>query len=215
VQIDDSGGLHIAAFDDQAPETEPGYLAPELMGAEAPRKTEPRVQVYAAGALGFELLTGHVPPGNPNELNNPLSDTIRMALAPDRRERFGDLNQLLDAIEAVQARPPAEGERNIFAALRGRFARPPPEKEALARLIEKLGSLEVLVAQLSRAQAKLDAAKELDQLEGEWADRDTEVAKAKARLQTAGDQLKALRAKFEASVSTDPSLTAPRIKGSP
>ena len=168
VQIDDSGGLHIAAFDDHAPETEPGYLAPELMGPEAPRKSEPRVQVYAAGALGFELLTGHVPPGNPNELNNPLADTIRMALAPDRRERFGDLNQLLDAIEAVQARPPAEGERNIFAALRGRFARPPPEKEALARLIEKLGSLEVLVAQLSRAQAKLDAAQRQSL---EWIDR--------------------------------------------
>ena len=45
VQIDDSGGLHLAQFDDQAPESEPGYLAPELHGADAPRKSEPRVQV--------------------------------------------------------------------------------------------------------------------------------------------------------------------------
>src|SRR5712691_4456630 len=69
LQIDDSGGLHLAQFDDQAPESEPGYLAPELHGADAPRKSEPRVQVYAAGALGFELLTGHRAPGNPAELS--------------------------------------------------------------------------------------------------------------------------------------------------
>jgi hypothetical protein len=39
VQIDDSGGLHLLAFDDQAPEIEPGYLAPEIHGADAPRKS--------------------------------------------------------------------------------------------------------------------------------------------------------------------------------
>jgi tetratricopeptide (TPR) repeat protein len=156
VQIDDTGGLHLAAFDDKAPETEPGYLAPELLQVDAPRKSEPRVQVYAAGALGFELLTGHVPPGNPAELSGPLGDIVRMALAPDRRERFGDLSQLQDALEGVQPRPPAEGERNIFAALRARWTRPPPEKEALARLIEKLGSLETQVAALAKAQTKLE-----------------------------------------------------------
>ncbi len=135
VQIDDSGGLHLVPFDDQSPETEPGYLAPELLAADAPRKSEPRVQVFAAGALGFELLTGHVPPGNLSELSGPLGDIVRMALAPDRRERFGDLTQLLDALEGVQPRPPAEGERNIFSALRSRWIRPPPEKEAVARLM--------------------------------------------------------------------------------
>ncbi len=158
VQIDDTGGLHLGAFDDQAPEPEPGYLAPELLASDAPRKSEPRVQVYAAGALGFELLTGHVPPGNPAELTGPLGDIIRMALAPDRRERFGDLTQLHDALEGVQPRPPAEGERNIFAALRTRWMRPPPEKEAVARIIEKLAQLEGQVAQLGKAQAKLDAS---------------------------------------------------------
>lgn len=158
VQIDDSGGLHLAPFDDAAPETEPGYLAPELLGAEAPRKSEPRVQVFAAGALGYELLTGHVPPGNPAELSGPLGDIVRLALAPDRRERFGDLSQLYDAVEGVQPRPPAEGERNIFAALRTRWTRAPLEKEAVARIIEKLGQLEAQVAQLSKAQGRLDAS---------------------------------------------------------
>ena len=111
VQIDDAGGLHLAAFDDQAPETEPGYLAPELLAPDAPRKNEPRVQVYAAGALGFELLTGHVPPGNLAELTGPLGDIVRMAVSPDRRERFGGVTELLDAIESVHPRPPAEGDR--------------------------------------------------------------------------------------------------------
>src|SRR5437868_11896928 len=95
VQIDDSGVLHLAPFDDQAPETEPGYLAPELLAADAPRKSEPRVQVFAAGALGFELLTGQrlAEAGQVTgpELAGPLGDIIRMALAADRRERFGDL----------------------------------------------------------------------------------------------------------------------------
>jgi tetratricopeptide (TPR) repeat protein len=158
VQIDDSGGLHLLAFDDQAPEIEPGYLAPELHGADAPRKSEPRVQVYAAGALGFELLTGHMPPGNLAELTGPLGDIVKMALAPDRRERFGDLTQLQDALEGVQPRPPAEGERNIFNSLRTRWMRAPMEKEAVARLIEKLGQIEMQVTQLAKAQARIDGA---------------------------------------------------------
>ncbi|MCA1827798.1 MAG: hypothetical protein ABR567_15780 [Myxococcales bacterium] len=155
--IDDSGALHLAQFDDQAPETEPGYLAPELHGADAPRKSEPRVQVYAAGALGFELLTGHRAPGNPAELSGPLGDIVRMALSPDRRERFGDLTQLYDAVEGVQPRPPPEGERNIFNAMRTRFSRVAPEKEALARLIEKVGALEAQIAHLAKAQTRIEA----------------------------------------------------------
>ena len=167
VQIDDSGGLHLAQFDDQAPESEPGYLAPELHGADAPRKSEPRVQVYAAGALDFELLTEHRAPGNPAELSGPLGDIVRIALAPDRRERFGDLTQLHDAVEGVQPRPPAEGERNILGALRTRFTRVAPEKEALARLIEKVGALETQIGHLAKAQSKLDAAQRqaLEQLD--------------------------------------------------
>jgi len=76
------------------------------------------------------------------ELSGALGDVVRIALAPDQRARFGDLKQLHDAVEVVQPRPPSEGERNILSALRMRFSRPPPEKEALARLIEKLHQLE-------------------------------------------------------------------------
>src|SRR5262249_25780176 len=96
--------------------------------------------------------------GNPAELSGPLGDIVRMALAPDRRERFGDLRQLGDAVEGVQPRPPAEGERNILGALRTKLSRVAPEKEALARLIEKVGALEAQIAHLAKAQSRLDAA---------------------------------------------------------
>ncbi len=159
LQIDDSGVLLLAPFDDQAPESEPGYLAPELHAADAPRKSEPRVQVYAAGALGYEMLTGQRAKGHPPgpELSGPLGDIVRMALVADRRERFGDLTQLQDAVEGAQPRPPAEGERNILGALRARWSRPPPEKEAVAKLIERLHQLEAQVQQIVKAGAKLEA----------------------------------------------------------
>jgi tetratricopeptide (TPR) repeat protein len=151
LEIDEGGGLHLSAFDEHKGEAEPAYLAPELRGPEAPPHNEPRVQVYAAGALGYELITGKPPPQRPlgSELRSPLGDVVRVALSADRRERFGDLNQLQDALMEVQGRAPAEGERNILMALRTRFVRPPLEKEAVARLIEKVAALEQQVAKLS------------------------------------------------------------------
>jgi tetratricopeptide (TPR) repeat protein len=161
VQIDDAGGLHVDGFDEDAPEAEPGYMAPELLAADAPPKTDQRVQVYAAGALGYELLTGKLAPQPGHapgpELSGALGDIVRKALSPGPQERYGDLKQLHDAVEVVQPRPPAEGERNILSAVRTRFSRPPPEKEALAKLIEKLHHLETQVAQLSKIQSRLEA----------------------------------------------------------
>src|SRR5439155_1191714 len=162
VRIDDVGGLHVEGFDEQAPEAEPAYLAPELLSADAPDKNDPKVQVYAVGVLGYELLTGRLapPPGQAPgpELTGPLGDVVRRALAVDRRERIEDLRELHEAVEEIQPRPPAEGERNILSALRNRFSRPPPEKEALAKMIDKLHQLEAQVAQLGKAQARLQAS---------------------------------------------------------
>src|ERR1700682_1316313 len=111
VGIDEQGALHLAPFDDRQPELEPGYLAPELLSADAPRKSEPRVQVYAPGALGYGVLTGRDPrAGLDAELPAPLGDIVKLALAQDRRERFGDLTQLYDAVEGAQPRPaPGQG----------------------------------------------------------------------------------------------------------
>ena len=162
VRIDDAGGLHVEAFDEQAPEAEPAYLAPELLSADAPDKNDPKVQVYAAGVLGYELLTGRLapPPGHAAgpELTGSLGDVVRRALAVDRRGRIEDLRQLHEAVEEVQPRPPSEGERNILSALRNRFSRTSPEKEGVAKLIDRLHQLETQVAQLGKAQARLEAS---------------------------------------------------------
>ena len=120
------------------------------------------MQVYAAGVLGYELLTGRLapPPGQAPgpELTGPLGDVVRRALAVDRRERIEDLRELHEAVEEIQPRPPAEGERNILSALRNRFSRTSSEKEAAAKLIDRLHQLETQVAQLGKAQARLEAS---------------------------------------------------------
>ena len=160
VELDDNGGLHLAPFDDEAPEEEPGYLAPELLAADAPRKSEPRVQVYAAGALGYELLTGKRLAENarvtPAELSGPLGDIVLVALAADRRERFGDLTQLYDAVEGVQKRLPVEQEKQLLNGIRARAARAGMEKEALAKVIEKVTQLESQLALSGKALSRLD-----------------------------------------------------------
>ena len=162
VRIDDAGGLHVEAFDEEAPEAEPAYLAPELLSADAPDKNDPKVQVYAAGVLGYELLTGRLAPPPDHaagpELTGSLGDVVRRALAVDRRGRIEDLRQLHEAVEEVQPRPPSEGERNILSALRNRFSQASLEKEAVAKLIDRLHQLETQVAQLGKAQARLEAS---------------------------------------------------------
>src|SRR5207302_9720196 len=104
VRIDDAGALHVEAFDEQAPEAEPAYLAPELLSPDAPDKNDPKVQVYAAGVLGYELLTGkHAPlSGHSTDLSGPLGEVLQLALASDRRTRIEDLKQLEEAVEGVQ-----------------------------------------------------------------------------------------------------------------
>src|SRR5207249_8279498 len=82
----------------------------------------------------------------------------QLALASDRRTRIEDLKQLEEAVEGVQPRPPAEGERNILVSLRHRSSRPPPEKDAVARLIDRLQQLETQVATLGRVQSRMEAA---------------------------------------------------------
>jgi tetratricopeptide (TPR) repeat protein len=162
IRIDDNGGLRLEPLDEEAPEADPAYLAPELLSHDAPDKNDLKVQVYAAGVLGYELLTGKLAPpsGHPvgPELSGPLGDVVRLALAPDRRTRIEDLKQLEEAVEAVQPRPPAEGERNILAALRNRFSRPPEKDAALTRLVDRVHQLETQVATLGKAQARMEAA---------------------------------------------------------
>src|SRR5712692_1266532 len=149
VHLDPSGSIQLARFDEKRADDEPGYLAPELLERGAPAKTEPRVQVYAAGALGYELLTGQPAPdprkGPGPELTGPVADLVRIAMARDRRERFGDLQQLREAVDGLQRPAGADSERQAFAALVARGEKwagmPEMDRAALAKLIEHVSHL--------------------------------------------------------------------------
>jgi len=149
VQLDANGNMSVLPFSESRPEDEIGFLAPELLGADAPAKDDPRVQVYAAGAFGYELLTGQPPPdprvGPGRELAGPLGDVLRLAMAKDRRERFATLEELRQAIDAIQRNVGADKERLAFAALAARSEKwtaiPDLDRAAIAKLIEHVAQL--------------------------------------------------------------------------
>jgi tetratricopeptide (TPR) repeat protein len=150
VQMDPSGAILLARFDEKRADDETGYHAPELLERGAPAKTEPRVQVYAAGALGYELLTGQPAPdprkGPGPELAGPFGDLVRIAMARDRRERFGDLQQLREAVDGLQRPAGADSERQAFAALVVRAEKwagmPDLDRAALAKLIDHISHVD-------------------------------------------------------------------------
>ena len=85
-------------------------VPPELLAGDAP---DVRADVWAAGALAFELATGERPDGRRSvrevrpELPRWLDRTIATALAPDRDARYGDVRAFADALE----RPTEDGPR--------------------------------------------------------------------------------------------------------
>ena len=163
VQLDESGGISLLPLDERQAKLEPGYLAPEMLDADGPnlKPSEPRVQVYAAGVLGYVLLTGRAPPdprtGPGAELSGPLGDIVRLALASDRRERFGDLTQLADAAAGVQPRVGAEREHQVFAALYARaskWGQPEVSSELIAQVEKLTARFEEMRARVDRFQSR-------------------------------------------------------------
>ncbi len=101
------------------------YAAPELRKGSA-LPYDPRVLVYAAGALGYELVTLFPLADEAGaELIGPLAPVIRKAIAPDRKKRYRNLDEMARAIEEIQARPSAAEERLILDAV----ATTPPAKK--------------------------------------------------------------------------------------
>lgn len=101
----------------------PGYIAPEVFRGEPPT---PASDVYAAGALLFELLTGHpafdevslgalfdhqlhAPPPRAHPycplVRASLDDVLARALAPDPLARYADATELADAMTAALGLP--------------------------------------------------------------------------------------------------------------
>ncbi len=117
-------------------------------------------EVYAAGAIGYELFTGLPPPRPPAgpgpELTGPLGDVVRVAMARDRRERFADLRQLLDAVTAIETRRSAPEERGLLAALLARVKRWEERAQNAAALAVLRHETETLEARLSQQEALTD-----------------------------------------------------------
>ena len=172
VQLDAGGNMSVLPFSESQAEEEARFLAPEMLGPGAPAKDEPRVQVYAAGALGYELLTGQPPPdpraGPGRELTGPIGDVLRLAMAKDRRERFANLEELRQAIDGVQRQVGADKERLAFAALAARSEKWTSvgdlDRAAIGKLIEQVAQLgrqmEAVrsgMAEVQREQGEVDA----------------------------------------------------------
>jgi hypothetical protein len=198
VQLDANGNMSVLPFTEHKAEDEVGYLAPELFGPGAPAKDEPRVQVYAAGALGYELLTGQPPPdprvGPGRELVGPLGDVLRLAMAKDRRERFANLEELRQAIDGIQRQVGTDKERLAFAALAARSEKwtgaPDLDRAAIAKLIEHVAQLtrqmEAVrngMAEVQREQREVDAR--VVALDSRVAAADTAPVKASSRASRA------------------------------
>jgi len=129
--VDDDGALELLSGD--APATD-GYAAPELRNG-AVLADDPRVLVFAAGALGYELITLTAPrsgeEGAGPEVRGPLAPVIRKALA-ERQHRYRTLRDMARAIEAVQGRPSRDDERLILAAIAA--STPLPASQKLAKM---------------------------------------------------------------------------------
>jgi eukaryotic-like serine/threonine-protein kinase len=90
----------------------PSYMAPEQCRG-AP--IDPRIDVYACGAVLFEMIAGHKPfiasdplevvkmhlHEPPPRLEGPLEDVVARALAKDPDDRFASATEMADAIVAA------------------------------------------------------------------------------------------------------------------
>lgn len=134
------------------------YMAPELLRGDAATESS---DLYAVGVIAFELLAGYHPftsdklamlttsrlttrPTLPNTINPKLAAVVERLLAVAPADRFGDANQVIDALSEATGQT-IVGET---AAIRESFLQ-------AARLIEReaeLGQLSQVLQEANKAQ---------------------------------------------------------------
>ncbi len=77
----------------------PAYLSPEAMAGARP---DPRMDLYAVGAVLYQCVSGALPVGALDSVGPALDPIVRRALAPVAR-RFGSAAELSRALEAARA----------------------------------------------------------------------------------------------------------------
>ncbi|HTO97139.1 MAG TPA: hypothetical protein VMK66_08885 [Myxococcales bacterium] len=144
-------------------EFDAGYVAPEaLIGSVQP--DDPPVLVYAAGALGYHLLTAEAPPPLPDltrpELASPLGEIVRAALAPHPRDRIPRLEEMGRALQVVHPSPGPAIERQLVAAVLACCSRWEDDTAAgqLRAAAAEGSGARLSPAQMARWARELDAA---------------------------------------------------------
>lgn len=135
--VDEDGGLTLRKG---SPDREGPYSAPEL-ASEKVSPRDPRVLVFAAGALGYELSTLETP--KPDAATEGLlAPVIQKALAADRKDRYRNLEEMAQAIQELQKRPTNDEERLILTAVVQSTAAPKTVAKVTTRKIQAFYALD-------------------------------------------------------------------------